>query len=294
MVYSDGLRLGAALHLPDDVAPDGAPLPLVVPCSGFTGLRNAHPARFARALTRHGYACFVFDYRGMADSEGIRNRVLLPEQIRDIRAATAYATADERIDVNRVALLGWGVGAGIVIDAAWAMPVVGGLIAVNGIYNGERFQAAHRTPIQLREFINRVWAARQRRARTNEEERVDPFDVHPLDESSRAYVEHFLKAVRGYDAEGYDLDFAESLLSWNPQALATEFTLPILIAHGDDNDLYPLDAALALYRAWNGAKALYRMPGTGHTEWMHDEHPTFLGLIETVVAWLERYLAPAR
>lgn len=289
VVYSDGLRLGAAMHLPDAYDP-GRRLPLVLPCSGFTGLRNIHPQRFARALTAAGYACFAFDYRGMADSEGVRNRVLLSEQVRDIRAATAYASADERIDGDRIALLGWGVGAGIVIDATWAMPVVRGIVAVNGFYSGARFQGAHRTPTQLREFSDRIWAARQRRARTNVQEKVDPFDIHPLDESSRSYVDHFLKAVRGYDAEGYDLDFAESLIAWNPQALASEFTLPILIAHGEQNDLYPLADALSLYRAWGGEKSLYRMPRAGHTEWMHDEHETFLGLMRVVVDWLGRYL----
>lgn len=288
-VFSDGLRLGAAMHLPDEHEP-GQTLPLVIPCSGFTGLRHIHPQRFARSLTKSGYACFSFDYRGFADSEGIRNRVLLEEQVRDIRAATAYASSDERIDPARIALLGWGVGAGIVIDATWAMPIVRCLIAVNGFYNGARFQAAHRTPSELRAFTDTVWQARQRRARTNEDESVDPFEIHPLDSSSRSYVDYFLKAIRGYDAEGYDLDFAESLLSWNPEALASEFTLPILIAHGERNDLYPLSDALSLYRAWRGEKALYRMPTAGHTEFMHDEDETFLGMMEAITAWLARYL----
>lgn len=289
IVYSDGLRLGAALHLPDD-HDETTRLPLVIPCSGFTGLRHIHPARFARALTSRGYACFAFDYRGFADSEGVRNRVLLGEQVRDIRAATAYVSEDERVDPQRIVLLGWGVGAGIVIDAAWAIPYVRGLISINGFYNGTRFQAAHRTPSELRAFIARVWQARALRARTGQVDSVDPFDIHPLDTSSRSYVDYFLKAVRGYDAEGYDLDFAESLLAWNPGALASEFTLPILIAHGEENDLYPYTEALSLYRAWRGEKALHRIQGAGHTEWMHDDNEHFLGLMAAISDWLESYL----
>jgi len=287
IVFSDGLRLGAEFHLPDDAEP-GQPLPLVLPSSGFTGVRRAHPQRFARALTRHGYACFSFDYRGFAESEGERNRVLLEEQVRDIRAAAAYASSDPRIDSSRVFLLGWGVAAGIVIDAAWAMPVARGLIAINGFYDGTRFQAAHRTPAELREFVARTWEARRERARTGHSDTVDPFDVHPLDPSSRSYVDYFLKAVQGYNAQGYDLDFAESLLAWNPGALASEFTLPILVAHGELNDLYPLSEALWLYRHWGGEKDLYRIPRAGHTEWMHDDDPTFLALVNRIVAWLGR------
>lgn len=290
-VYSDGLRLGAEFHFPDQFDPEEK-LPLVVPISGFTGVRRAHPQRFARALTQHGYACFSFDYRGFADSEGIRNRVLLNEQVRDVRAAVAYSCRDERVDSDRVFLLGWGVGSGMVIDAAWAMPVARGLIAINGFYDGTRFQAAHRTPTELREFIRLTWEARCERASTGESDTVDPFEVHPLDESSREYVEYFLKAVQGYDAQGYDLGFAESLLGWNPGALADAFTLPILIAHGENNDLYPLSEALWLYRHWGGEKELYRIPGVGHTEWMHDEDPHFLTLIDVIVRWLEHHGAP--
>lgn len=288
IVYSDGLRLGASLDLPEDLDPE-AKLPLVLPCSGFTGVRRAHPKRFARALTERGFACFSFDYRGFAESEGVRNRVLLEEQVRDIRAAAAYASSDERIDLDRFFLLGWGVGAGIAIDAAWATPYIRGLIAINGFYDGTRFQAAHRTPAELRAFIRRTWESRCHSARTGESSSVDPFEIHPLDASSRGYVDYFLKAVQGYDAQGYAVDFAESLLAWNPGALASSFTLPILIAHGEANELYPLSEALWLYRHWGGEKELYRIPGVGHTEWMHDDDPHFLTLIDVLVAWLERY-----
>lgn len=287
VIYSDGLKLGAALHLPDDY--DGvSKLPLVVPCSGFTGLRNIHPERFSRFLTARGYACCTFDYRGFADSEGHRNRVLISEQVRDIRAGTAYACADERIDCSRVVLLGWGLGAGIVIEAGWSMPYLRGIISINGFYNGYRFQSAHRSPQQMREFNDRIWEARKHQAVTGEAVKVDPFDIHPLDETSRGYVDVFLKAARGYDADGYDLDFAESLLAWNPEALAPQFTLPIMIAHGEDNDLYPLSEALSLYRAWNGNKDLFRLTGAGHTEWMHDDNAHFLRLMDALYGWLDR------
>lgn len=280
------------MHLPDAVGEDDR-LPLVVPCSGFTGLRHIHPERFARALTPHGYACFSFDYRGFADSEGVRNRVLLEEQARDIRAATAYACRDPRIDPERVVLLGWGVGAGIVISSAWAIPRVRGVISINGFYNGARFQAAHRTPAELRAFIERVWDERCRRSRDGEPDIVDPFDIHPLDPSSQSYVDYFLKAVRGYESDGYDLDFAESLLSWNPEALAPQLTLPILVCHGEHNDLYPFSEALSLYRAWGGERELYRIAAAGHTEWMHDDDPSFLGLVEVLVDWLDRFCGPS-
>lgn len=261
----------------------------MVPCSGFTGLRDIHPARFSRALTARGYACFTFDYRGFADSEGKRNHVVLTEQVRDIQAAVAYASADDRLDERRIVLLGWGLAAGLVIEAGWALPGLRGLISINGFYDGLRWQAAHRTPAELRAFVERVRQDRIHSARTGESLSVDPFDIHPLDEASRGYVEGVLMAVRGYESEGYYVDFAKSLLAWKPEALAAEYTLPILIAHGEDNDLYPLSEALSLYRKWNGEKSLYRIPGAGHTEWMHDDNAHFIALAATIANWLDEY-----
>jgi fermentation-respiration switch protein FrsA (DUF1100 family) len=81
----------------------------------------------------------------------------------------------------------------------------------------------------------------------------------------------------------------ESLLSWNPEALASEYTLPILVAHGEDNDLSPLSEALSLYRKWNGEKSLYRIVGAGHTDWMHDDNQHFIALAEAIGNWLDKY-----
>ena len=87
--YSDGLHLDASLYCPEeaDVRPEAA---LLVICSGFLGLKNIHPERFARHFTRRGYVCFGFDYRGFGRSEGPRGHVCVDEQVRDIANAVAY------------------------------------------------------------------------------------------------------------------------------------------------------------------------------------------------------------
>ena len=89
--YSDGLRLEGASYQADS-DDGGSRRPLVLACSGFTGLRTIHPERFARALTCRGYDCYGFDYRGHAASEGVRGRVLCEEQVRDIRHAATHAS----------------------------------------------------------------------------------------------------------------------------------------------------------------------------------------------------------
>lgn len=283
--FSDGLRLGASLFWPDDVDA-GTPQPMVVACSGFTGLRHIHPARFARYLTGRGLSCCGFDYRGFADSEGTRCRVLLEEQVRDIVHATAWVAGDERVDPSRLLLLGWGMGGGLVLDAARELPGVIGVIAVNGFFDGARVQRAHRGEDGLRAFRERVDAERRERARTGVAAQTDPFDIYPLDPQSREYVDNVLRKTPAYEAERYSFELAESLLRWAPEAYAGRMQLPLLIAHGDANKLHPVSEAESLHGAYAGPKELYWIRGAGHTEFMHDDDPRFQGLAAHVADWI--------
>ena len=287
--YSDGLELSGAFHLPDDFD-DAAAHPLVVPCSGFTGLRRIHPERFARYLTAHGFPCFSFDYRGFGDSEGIRRRVILEEQVRDVLHAVGYVESDERVDADRLVLLGWGMGAGVVLDAARELLGVVGLVAVNGFYSGKRVQQSHHTTKGFLEFRDRVRSEYARRARSGELRWDDPFYFYPLDEDSRRYVDEVLRLQPGYDAQEYSAELADSLLRWYPEAHAPYMRTPLLIAHGKRNALHPITEAEALFTAYGGPKELYAIEGAGHTEWMFDDDPRFRALGARIVRWLERLL----
>jgi len=285
--YSDHLRLSAAFFLPDD--DDGAPTkPLVIPNSGFTGLMNIHPARFARSLTAAGHRCFAFDYRGFAESEGDVGRVLLEEQVRDIMHAVAFASKDPRVDSNRIILLGWGMAGGLILDAARELPGIIGLIAANGFYNGLRVQKAHRSEHALNDFLNEVAEERARRATTGETTMVDPFHIYPLDPASREYVENTLRTFEHYADERYSMEMADSLIRWNPEMYACSMNIPLLIAHGDGNKLHPVSEAESLYDIYAGPKELFWIEGAGHTEFMHDDDPRYQSLASKVVQFVNQ------
>lgn len=287
--YSDGLKLDAAFHLPDDFDSSGEH-PLVMPCSGFTGLRHIHPERFARCLTDHGFLCFSFDYRGFGHSEGIRRRVILEEQVRDVLHAVGYVEADSRVNAERLILLGWGMGAGVVMDAAREALGVVGLIGVNGLYCGKRVQESHHTTRGFLEFRDRVRAEYSNRARSGEVRWDDPFYFYPLDEDSRLYVEEVLRRHPGYDVEAYSGELADSLLRWNPEVHAPHMRTPLLIVHGTRNALHPTTEAESLFSAYGGPKELYWIEGAGHTEWMFDGNPHFKALCTRIVRWLHKLL----
>lgn len=287
--HSDGLQLHGAFFHPGPAA-GGPPGPLIIPCSGFTGLMSIHPARFARQLTARGHRCFAFDYRGFGRSQGERGRVVLDEQVRDIIHATSFAETDPRVDRDRIILLGWGMGAGLVLDAARELMGVAGLIAVNGFYSGKRVQLAHRGPDGYLEFRDRARAQYAARARGETPERGDPFFFYPLDRQSATYVDNVLSQYEGYDRSQYSAELADSLLRFHPEAYAPHMRTPLLLAHATRNALHPYTEAESLFAAYGGPKQMYWIHGAGHTEWMHDDDPRFQALGRRIASWLEELL----
>lgn len=284
--FCDGLRLEGAFYLPDEQAP--ASRPLVVACSGFTGMRTIHPERFARSLTARGTPCFGFDYRGFPPSEGPICRVLLEEQVRDIRAAATFA-GDHELGAGRpVVLLGWGMGGGLILLAATEVPRLAGLVCINGFYNGRRVQRAVRGEEDYQRFLG--WVADERRAavRSAELRSTDPFDMYPLDPVSREYVDRVLRAHPGYEGETYDTCLADSLLGFAPEDHLAELAgVPLLINHGDQNQLHPVSEAESLYRLYPGPKTLFWLEGAGHTEFMDDANPLYQRLAGRIGDWLD-------
>lgn len=112
--FSSGHRVDSDLHLPED---GREPYPVVVACSGFMGLKNIHPARFARSLTQLGYAVVAFDYRSRGHSEGEYGRLIPQEWVEDLRSAVDRLQTVSEVDPGRIGLLGWGLGGGVAVSA---------------------------------------------------------------------------------------------------------------------------------------------------------------------------------
>lgn len=281
---SAGLRLDASFYLPVGGARDPG-MPFVVACSGFQGLNDIHPARFARSLTALGHPCFGFDYRGFGASEGERGRVLLEDQIEDIVAAVRFVHSRPAAAGRPLVLIGWGMAGGLILEAARAAPPVTGLVCLNGFYDAERVQRAVRGEAGWAAFLG--WLEEKRIARRQgADERVDPFDIYPLDEVTRRYVDGVLRKNAAFGVD-VTLDFAESLLRFRPERdLAHLAGTPLFIGHGSENALHPPDEARSLRRAYPGPSTLYWVEGGGHTEWMLDEDPKYQALMTAVASWM--------
>ena len=280
--FSNGHRLDADLHLPD--AETGAPYPVVIPASGYQGLKVIHPERFARALTQRGYAVIAFDYRGFGMSEGERGRLVPQEWAEDVRAAVDRASSHPDLDASRIALLGWGLGGGVVVAEAADDPRVRVVVACNGIADGYRSTRNMHDEGSWDELVKRIEADRGHRASTGRSETTSPWDIVRLDLDSRTdqYVGDELYRAPGFGS-GVTLESADYLLRFQPAAVASRISpRPLLVVHGAENQLHRPEEAQHLYEAAGEPKRIELLEGRGHTEWMADENPVFQQLVELI------------
>jgi hypothetical protein len=295
--FSSGLRLDADLHLPDQGAAGGlgAPYPVVVACSGYQGQKVIHPERFARALTPLGYAVLAFDYRGFGLSEGERGRLVPQEWAEDIRAAVDRLGTVPELDPARLALVGWGLGGGVVVVEAVDDPRVRAVACLNGIADGTRSTRNMHDEASWAGLLRRIEADRGRRSSTGRSEIADPWDIVRLDLDGRTdgYVGEQLYRAPGFGT-GVTLESAEYLLRFSPEKVVARLApRPLLIVHGAENGLYKPVEAQSLYEHAAEPKRLELLAGRGHTEWMFDDDPTFRRVVELLAEFLGCALTPS-
>ncbi len=288
--FSERHRLDGDLYLPDGAASD-APVPAVVACSGYQGLKTIHPERFARHLTPQGYAVLAFDYRGFGASEGERGRLVPQEQVLDVRAAVSWLETVPEVDPARIGLLGWALGGGVVIAAGADDPRVATVAAVQAIGDGARALRAVHDEAAYEALLARIAADRRTSVAVGRSEVVDPFAITALDEVTRGYVDAELTRAPGFGS-GVSLESADHVLRFRPEDLVGRIApRPLLLVHGADNRLHPVAEAEALERAAGEPCELVVLDDVGHTEWMFDDHPVFGELVTTLRRFLDDHLA---
>jgi alpha-beta hydrolase superfamily lysophospholipase len=72
--FSEGSKIAAHLYLPSSIS---TPLPAIILCHGFAGVKELLLPAFAHYFSENGYAALCFDYRGFGESEGERGRLVV-------------------------------------------------------------------------------------------------------------------------------------------------------------------------------------------------------------------------
>jgi alpha-beta hydrolase superfamily lysophospholipase len=288
--FSDGYQLDGILYLPDDHRP-GEKRPAIIPCSGYQGLQAFYPRLFASQLTTAGYVCLGFDYRGFARSDGPRGRVILDEQVADIRHAITWLGLQPEVDSQRLGLIGWGMGAANVVRVTAQDGRVRAVAALNGFFDGTRWLRAIHSPATWQAMVQAIAGDRIRRVTTGHSQLVAPFLYYPLDPDTAAHVQKELATLPGF-GEQVGLEFFESLTRLNAEKDAAAIApRPLFIAHGAQNRLHPVAESLVLYEAAKEPKEFYLLAGK-HNDFMYRDHAVFTTLIARLTAFFAPYLTP--
>ncbi|MGU3497248.1 alpha/beta hydrolase [Mycobacterium sp. C31M] len=157
---SRGIRCAGWLTIP----PDAVRHPAVVLAHGLGATHDMMLATYEQAFAAAGIATLAFDYRHTGASGGEpRQRISIPAQCDDVRAAFAWLTAHPGIDARRVGLWGTSLGAMNVVRAAAGHPEVAAAIIQCPIVSGpgaaRRLGVRHAlrlTPFILEDLLRRA------------------------------------------------------------------------------------------------------------------------------------------
>lgn len=221
LVTKDGVRL-SAVHTP---GPEGSEIGIVL-AHGFTGSwRCKDTRRIAHVLSRTG-GVIAFDFRGHGRSTG--ESTVGDLEILDVEAAVRHLRV---LGCRRIALVGFSMGAAVVVRHAGLLGGVDAVVSVSGparwYYRGSR---PMRTVHWAIERPAGRWAVRMVRGTRVARGPWSPVPMPPH------------------------------------EAVTLVAPTPLLVVHGDADTFFPVEHAHQLYGGAGEPKELWIEPGYGHAE----------------------------
>ncbi|MFN4179630.1 MAG: alpha/beta hydrolase family protein [Armatimonadota bacterium] len=221
----EGQAVYGMMHLPEDKGK----FPAVALCHGFTGNRiEAHRlfVKMARMLAASGIAALRFDFRGSGESEGDFEQVTVSGEITDALAALDFLRKQPEIDADRIGLLGLSLGGCVATCTAARDGKVKALV---------------------------LWAA--------------VADLKGLSERMPPEARESLDKQGWIDFGGWKVSkaFYEDAAKIDPLREALRYDGAVLIVHGANDPVVPVDHAHRYHAAFQCTKRLHIVPEADHT-----------------------------
>jgi dipeptidyl aminopeptidase/acylaminoacyl peptidase len=237
----DDINIAGQLYLPEGKAPYRT----ICTCHGIPAGPPAPNdkgyASLAEYLCSEGLAALIFNFRGTGLSGG---NIDMPGWARDLGAMLDYLYALDEVDESRLSLLGFSGGAAVSVYVAVQDKRVSAV--VSGACPAGFGEWTRRDPQTLIEHFREVGAIRDKDFPSSPQEWLDGFKlVKPIDYVARI----------------------------SPR--------PLLLVHGDADDVVSVDDARRLYAEAGEPKRLAIVEGAGH-RLRHDQ-----GAMAIVLDWLK-------
>lgn len=288
---SDGVDLVGDLRLPDI----DAPAPGVVLTGPFTGVKEQVTGVYADRLAARGYATLAFDHRNFGESGGEPRQHENPGgKLADLRDALSELAVRDRVEADRLAVVGVCLGGGYAVRFAAVDPRVRACAVVAGCFNDPAAFRDGMGPDRYREVLAGLAAVATRERASGQLEYLpavaaDGEAAMPGDEplayygTDRGASPHWdnrvtrrsLHALLTFDAA-----------SWAGRLAPT----PLLVVHGRRDDYCGPDGAQRVADA-AGAEVVW-LDAQQHIE-LYDVDRFVDPAVEAVASFLDRHLARA-
>lgn len=245
-------ELVGILHLPNHLKQDRK-TPGVVMFHGFTGNKTeAHRlfVQVARRLCDAGFTVLRFDFRGSGDSDGEFEDMTLPGEVDDAKAALTFLTRQRRVDRDKIGVIGLSMG---------------GRVATILASEDDRVKFAVLYSAALGPLRDRFLSQMSK------------------DKLEKLNSGEAVEILNGWYLKKSFFDTVDYLIPFN---IMSSIRIPMLIIHGDQDFLVPLEEAERGYGIINGLNdknELYIVKGGDHT-FSKKEHT--IEVINKTLSWL--------
>ena len=194
--HSDGFQIAGVLFQPEGAAAESCPG--IVMCQGMVGIKEYFWfPQIGRRFAEMGCVALIWDYRGIGESEGEYGRLYPMEQAEDIRNGLTYLETNPKVDPNRLALLGFSFGGGMVPYVAGVDDRVKCAVSVAGWGDGGRWMRSLRRHGEWLDLLKRIDQDRRTRILTGKSELLAPGEILMADPSTAGEREAVMSKIPG-------------------------------------------------------------------------------------------------
>ena len=251
--YNKGQQINGILHAPMDY---DAPCPAVAFFHGFTGTK-VEPHRIfvktARELATIGFYALRFDFRGSGDSEGDFSEMTIGGEISDAIKSIDVLTAMQGVDTERIGILGLSMG---------------GCVAACVSGQDDRVKSTV------------MWAPLSDDPPDRREEILERSKHTPTPEE-----------IAQANANVVGKAFYEELPNISPSSIIQQFKGPLLVIHGNGDDVVPVSHGKRYYELMRERDALTELEIIDEADHTFNTVGWEQAVIAKSVAWFQKTLA---